>query len=130
MLLGTTSLLLENDENGRFSPCFYIGLELHSCSQLDVCERGEAGGCWRAELRLGLRAGLLPVSHRMWGILSGSGGAGRPASKARGSGQGMESGSQDRGRRYAGAETQKPAAVNFSLLNSSQFNMNSGSTKQ
>lgn len=51
-----------------------------------------AGGCWSADLCLGLGAGFLPVSHRMWGILSGSSREGRPTSKAGGSGQGIESG--------------------------------------
>lgn len=41
-------------------------------------------------LCLGLGTGLLPVSHRMWGILSGSSKESRTASKAGGSGQGME----------------------------------------
>lgn len=55
---------------------------------------------------LGLEAGLLPVSHRMWGILSGSSKEGRQASKAGGSGQGMERGGQDRGRRQTRPETE------------------------
>lgn len=57
-------------------------------------------------LCLGLEAGLLPVSHRMWGILSGSSKEGRPASKAGGSGQGMERSRQDRGRRQTRPETE------------------------
>lgn len=57
-------------------------------------------------LCLGLEAGLLPASHRMWGILSGSSKEGRPASKAGGSGQGMERGRQDRGRRQTRPETE------------------------
>lgn len=57
-------------------------------------------------LCLGQGAGFLPVSHRMWGILSGSSKEGRPASKAGGSGQGMERGGQDSGRRQTRPDTE------------------------
>lgn len=63
---------------------------------------------------LGLRAGLLPVSYRMWGILSGSSKEGRPASKAGGSGQGMERGRQGRRRRQTRPETE-PCSASCSL---------------
>lgn len=73
-------------------------------------------------LRLGLEAGLLPVSHRMWGILSGSSKEGRSASKAGGSGQGMESGRQDRGRRQTRPET-APCSADFLQFSSFQHEL-------
>lgn len=75
---------------------------------------------------LGLGAGLLPVSHRMWGILSGSSKEGRPASKAGGSGQGMERGRQDGLRRQTRPKTE-PCSGEWPLkfLDPVHFNMNS-----
>lgn len=87
-----------------------------------VCE--QSNGVAGAQIVCqGQGAGLLPVSHRMWGILSGNSKEGRPASKAGGSGQGMERGRQDRGRRQTRPET-KPCIGERSHLNSVHFNIN------
>lgn len=80
----------------------YISVYLLQSDKNSVRSNTVAGfseGFWSTDFVSGAAvwAELLPVSHRMWGVLSGSSREGRPASKPWGSGQEMRRGREDGG---------------------------------